>query len=301
MPIVIPGDLPAVEILRKEHIFVMKAHEAVHQDIRPLEIVILNLMPEKETTETQLLRLLSNTPLQIHLTLIKTASYESKNASPEHLKSFYQTFDKIKDKKFDGMIITGAPVEHLDFNDVTYWNELKEIMDYSMTHITSTLHLCWGASAALYHHHGIRKFKIRRKLFGIFEHVKLSDTHPLLRGFDDYFMMPHSRYAIVRKKDVINNPDLELLVESEEAGICILSSKTYKQIFILGHPEYSQETLFGEYYRDLTQDSSAQIPYNYFKEDNPLNGVLMSWKAHGHLLFSNWINYCVYQRTPYHL
>lgn len=301
MPIVIPKTLPASEELRRENIFVMNHQRAIHQDIRPLEIVILNLMPEKEMTETQLLRLLSNTPLQINLTLLKTASYESKNVSSDHLNAFYKTFDEVKDKKFDGLIITGAPVEHLEFEEVDYWDELSEILEYSKTHVTSTLHICWGAQAGLYHHYGIKKFKVKKKIFGIFEHNKLSDIHPLLRGFDDVFEIPHSRYSITREKDIKNHHDLELLATADDAGVTLAVSRDLKQIYMLGHPEYNQESLAGEYYRDLERGLDTQIPSNYFKGDDPKNAVIMKWRSHANLLFSNWINYCVYQITPYQL
>lgn len=301
MPIVIPSTLPASEELRRENIFVMNHQRAIHQDIRPLEIIILNLMPEKERTETQLLRLLSNTPLQINLTLLKTASYKSKNVSHDHMNDFYKTFDEIKHQKFDGMIITGAPVEHLEFEEVDYWQELKDILDFSQAHVTSTLHICWGAQAGLYHHYGIRKYRVRKKIFGIFEHEKLSDTHPILRGFDDIFEMPHSRYSITREKDIKNHPELELLVSSEDAGVTLTVSRDLKQVFISGHPEYNQESLAGEYFRDLEKGLNTQVPERYFKGDDPRNAVIMKWRGHANLLFSNWINYCVYQITPYHL
>ncbi|MBI9012654.1 MAG: homoserine O-succinyltransferase [Clostridiales bacterium] len=301
MPIIIPKTLPASEILRQENIFVMNKKRAEHQDIRPLEIIILNLMPEKVETETQLIRLLSNTPLQVNLTLLKTSSYKSKNVSVEHLNSFYKTFDQIKDLNFDGMIITGAPVEHMAFEEVDYWDELVDIMNYSQKHVTSTLHICWGAQAGLYHHYGIEKFLLNKKIFGIYDHKRLSDTHSLLRGFDTSFKMPHSRYSEIRKNDIIKHEKLELLSYSEEVGVCLVSSKDLKHIFISGHPEYNQESLAGEYFRDLDKGVNISIPKNYFGGDDPKNSVNVSWRGHAHLLFSNWINYCVYQLTPFYL
>jgi len=301
MPIIIPKNLPTSEILRQENIFVMNKNRAEHQDIRPLEIIILNLMPEKVETETQLIRLLSNTPLQVKLTLLKTNSYKSKNVSIEHLDSFYKTFDQIKDQNFDGLIITGAPVEHMAFEEVDYWDELVDIMDFSQKHVTSTLHICWGAQAGLYHHYGIDKFRLNKKVFGIYDHKRLSDTHSLLRGFDASFKMPHSRYTETRKDDILKHPDLELLSYSEEAGVCLVGSKDLKQVFISGHPEYNQESLAGEYFRDLDKGIDINVPKNYFSDDNPRNSVDVNWRSHAHLLFSNWINYCVYQLTPYNL
>jgi len=301
MPIIVPRNLPASEVLRQENIFVMNKDVAEHQDIRPLEIIILNLMPEKVETETQLIRLLSNTPLQIKLTLLKTSSYKSKNVSEAHLNSFYKTFDDIKDLNFDGLIITGAPVEHLDFEAVNYWPELEDIMNFSKEHVTSTLHICWGAQAGLYHHYGIKKYPIKNKRFGIFSLNKLSDTHTILRGFDKEFFMPQSRYTETRKKDIDKHPELELLAYSEEAGVCIVSSKDQKNIFISGHPEYNQESLAGEYFRDLEKGLNTAVPNNYFKNDDPRNAVNVNWRGHAHLLFANWINYSVYQLTPYQL
>lgn len=301
MPIIIPRNLPASEILRQENIFIMNNDRAKHQDIRPLEIIILNLMPEKIETETQLIRLLSNTPLQIKLTLLKTDSYKSKNVSEAHLDSFYKTFDEIKSSNYDGLIITGAPVEHLEFEAVDYWDELVRIMDFGKEHVTSTLHICWGAQAGLYHHYGIKKYPVKHKIFGIFSHEKLIDTHPLLRGFDREFYVPHSRYTRNRKKDIEKHPDLELLAYSQDAGVCLVSSKDYKNVFISGHPEYNQETLAGEYFRDISKGLEIDVPVNYFKNDDPRNAVEVNWRSHAHLFFSNWINYAVYQLTPFNL
>lgn len=298
MPIIIPDTLPAAEVLRQEKIFVMDNERAYHQDIRPLEIIILNLMPEKVMAENQLLRLLSNTPLQIKLTLLKTASYKATNTSEAHLKTFYKTFDQIKSKRFDGLIITGAPVEHLPFEAVGYWDELKEIMTYAKKHVTSTLHLCWGAQAGLYHYYQINKYKVKDKIFGIFKHDVRNENHVLLKGFDSSFMMPHSRYSITRLKDV-NHPDLDLLSYSEEAGVSIVASKDLKHVFVSGHPEYTQETLAGEYFRDLDKGKRVKLPSNYYLDDDVKNAVEVTWRSHANLLFSNWINYCVYQQTPY--
>jgi homoserine O-succinyltransferase len=301
MPIVIPKTLPAAEILRRENIFVMNKSRADHQDIRPLEIIILNLMPEKEETETQLIRLLSNTPLQINLTLLKTASYQPKNVSVDHLDSFYKTFDDVKNNNFDGLIITGAPVEHLTFEKVEYWQELEDIMSFSKTHVTSTFHICWGAQAGLYYHYGINKHALDEKVFGIFEQQKLSDSHVLLRGFDETFKMPHSRYTETLKRDIEKHHELELLAYSEESGVSIVSSRDLKNVFVTGHPEYNQATLASEYFRDIEKGLTIDVPYNYFKNDDPRNAVKVDWRGHAHLLFSNWINYCVYQVTPYDL
>lgn len=301
MPIKIPNDLPASQVLESENIFIMKEERAIHQDIRPLRIGILNLMPTKITTETQLLRLLSNSPLQIDIELIQTASHVSKNTSAEHLLKFYKTFDDIKNSYFDGFIITGAPVEHLAFEDVDYWPELCAIMDWTKTNVYSTWHICWGAQAALYYHYGIQKYPLAQKMFGVFEHQTRNSTHPLMRGFDQYFFAPHSRHTEIKTADVQNNPHLILLADSEEAGFYLAADKTGRQFFATGHSEYDKETLAGEYQRDLDRGLSIDVPKHYYKNDDPANEILYRWRSHASLLFSNWLNYFVYQSTPYDL
>lgn len=300
MPIVIPKKLPAHDILQNENIFIINDLRATTQDIRPLKILILNLMPNKVETETQLLRLLGNTPLQTEITLLKTATYTSKNTSEDHMLSFYKTFDEIKNHTFDGLIITGAPVETLAFENVSYWKELVEIMEYSKENVTSTLHICWGSQAGLYYHYGIEKYETNKKIFGVFEHEILNDKHPLLRGFDDEVFIPHSRHTTVNYNDVKKNKDLETLLYSEEAGVCLVASKDCKQIFISGHVEYDRDTLKNEYLRDLNKGLDIDIPKNYFKKDNSENTPSVKWRSSAYLLFSNWINY-VYQETPYTL
>lgn len=299
MPINIPRQLPAKGTLEKENIFVMDVERAYRQDIRPLNIAILNLMPEKEKTETQLLRLLGNSPLQINVTLLRTSSHQSRNTRAEHLENFYRTFDEIKNQKLDGMIITGAPIEHLEFEDVNYWNELKEIMDYSIDHTTSTLHICWGAQAALYHHYGISKYPLREKMFGVFPHRILINNTRLLRGFDDIYYVPHSRYTAVSRESIEKHPDLDLFTHSEESGVCLVASKDRKQVFLTGHPEYEPTTLKDEYERDLQKGINIQIPKNYFPNDDPTQYPINTWRSHANLLFVNWLNYYVYQETPY--
>ena len=299
MPINIPKQLPAREILEAENIFVMDDERAMTQDIRPLNIVILNLMPQKEKTETHLLRLLGNTPLQVNITFLHTASYESKNVSQLHLKQFYETFANIKDRRFDGMIITGAPVEQMSFEDVHYWEELGEIMEWTKTHVTSVLHICWGAQAALYYHYGIGKFELPKKCTGVFNHRLLDPTVKLVRGFDDQFLAPHSRYTDVSKEQVEMHPDLKLLSVSEEAGPFIVLSKDERFVMITGHLEYDGNTLAEEYERDLKKGLDIEMPQGYFPGDNPNNKPLNRWRSHAHLLFSNWLNYYVYQETPY--
>lgn len=301
MPIKIPNQLPAAEILRKENIFLMEEERATHQDIRELKIAILNLMPIKEETETQLLRLLSNTPLQLELTLIHPASHHSKNTSKDHLISFYTTFEHIRDKKFDGLIITGAPVEQMEFEDVTYWEELKCIMEWSKTHVTSTLHICWGAQAALYYHHGIQKVDLPKKLFGVFTHRKHSNAHQLIRGFDEFFYVPHSRHTGNIKADIDAIDDLIVLADSDQAGVYIACSKDKKQVFVSGHSEYDRYTLRNEYERDVKKGLSIEKPVNYFPGNDPTLEPILMWRSHSNLLFSNWLNYFVYQETPYHL
>ncbi|WP_320046655.1 homoserine O-succinyltransferase [uncultured Ilyobacter sp.] len=301
MPIVIPKKLPAFETLKGENIFVMNKSRAFRQDIRPLKIVILNLMPNKIITETQLLRLLGNTPLQIEITLLKTRTYASKNTSQDHLTSFYKTFEDVKNHTFDGLIITGAPIEHLQFEEVDYWEELKEIMEFSKSNVTSTMHICWGSQAGLYYHYGIPKFPTDKKIFGIFKHKILNLKTKLTRGFDDEFLVPHSRHTTVMRSDIEKVPELEILAESKDAGICLVATRDRKQIFISGHLEYEKDTLKNEYFRDLDKGLSIDIPKNYFKDNNPENDPVVTWRAHAHLLFSNWLNYCVYQETPYFL
>ncbi|EIJ78579.1 homoserine O-succinyltransferase [Bacillus methanolicus PB1] len=299
MPIKIPKLLPAREILEAENIFVMDEDRANRQDIRPLNILILNLMPEKEKTEAQLLRLLGNTPLQVNVTFLKTATHISKNTSALHLEMFYKTFSDIKERKFDGMIITGAPVELLPFEEVDYWEELKEIMDWSVESVTSTLHICWGAQAALYYHFGIGKFELPRKCSGVFRHKVLDRTEKLLRGFDDVFVAPHSRYTDVSIEEIMNSDNIKLLSASDEAGPFIMSANNGKQIMITGHLEYDAETLSQEYRRDIKKGLDIHVPENYFPNDDPSLPPVNRWRSHAHLLFSNWLNYYVYQETPY--
>ncbi len=299
MPIKIPNNLPAKEILNNENVFVMPTNIALKQDIRPLKILILNLMPLKITTETQLLRLLGNTPLQVEVELLHTITHNSKNTPKKHLLKFYKDFDEVKHQKFDGMIITGAPIEHLDFDKITYWEELKKIMDWSKENVTSTLHICWGANAGLYHHYGIKKHILDNKIFGVFPHKVTKANEPLLRGFDDIFFVPHSRYAEIRHDDIKKTSQLEILSESDISGIYIVASKDRRQLFTTGHSEYETYTLKEEYERDIQKGINMKIPHNYFLNDNPNDKPVVSWRAHASLLFSNWLNYYVYQETPY--
>lgn len=299
MPIKIPNDLPAVKTLNDENIFVMTEKRAITQDIRPLKILLLNLMPKKIETETQLSRLLGNSPLQVDLEFIHTKSHQSKNTSAEHLFTFYKTFEDVKDKTFDGMIITGAPVEKLEFEEVEYWNELCEIMEWSKTHVHSTFHICWGAQAALYYHFGINKKPLEKKLFGVFEHKVDYKKSILFRGFDDVFMVPHSRHTTIDAEDIKKVKELKILSTSKEAGVYAVSTKKGKQIFITGHSEYDADTLLNEYNRDVSQGLPIEIPKNYFKNDDPKKNPVVSWRSHANLLYSNWLNYFVYQTTPY--
>ena len=299
MPINIPDDLPAVDTLSAENIFVMTESRAVHQDIRPLRIAIMNLMPTKITTETQLLRLLGNTPLQVDITLLHPKSHESKNTPAEHLERFYYNFDDIRHHKFDGLVITGAPVENLPFTEVDYWQELTEVMEWSRKHVYSTLHICWGAQAGLYYHYGIPKYSLAEKMFGVFEHRKTTGNSKLLRGFDDVFSAPHSRHTGVSAKDIEANPELEILSESLEAGVYIAVSKDGRQIFVTGHSEYDPLTLNQEYERDVKSGLPIKVPKNYFIDDDPQKVPRITWRSHANLLFSNWLNYYVYQETPY--
>lgn len=299
MPIQIPNDLPAAETLHEENIFVMTHSRATTQDIRPLEIVLLNLMPTKIVTETQLSRLLGNTPLQVHLELMHTTSHESKNTPPEHLLNFYKSFDELKDRKFDGMVITGAPVENMDFEEVDYWPELCRIMEWSKTNVHSTLHICWGAQAGLYYHYGIRKHMLPQKLFGVFPHHADYKRSILLRGFDDTFWVPHSRHTTVLRSDIEAVPGLRILASSPDAGVYAVSNKEGRQIFITGHAEYDPETLRTEYFRDKNQGLPIHVPENYFPNDDDTKEPIVRWRGHANLLFSNWLNYFVYQTTPY--
>ena len=299
MPLNISDNLPAVKILEKENIFVMKETRAVHQDIRPLQILIFNLMPVKITTETQILRLLSNTPLQVEITLIYTKMHLSKNTPREHLDSFYKTFDDISIHKYDGLIITGAPIEHLEFEEVDYWEEMVKIMDWADHHVTSTMFICWASQAGLYHHYGIPKYMRNEKMFGVFRHKIYSRTNLLTRGFDDYFLAPHSRYTEVRKEDIEKVNDLEILADSEEAGIYLVATRDLRRIFITGHSEYDPLTLKSEFDRDVAKGLDIRIPENYYLNDDPGQTPIVRWRSHASLLFSNWLNYCVYQVTPY--
>ena len=301
MPIKIPNLLPAAKTLRNENIFVMQETRAVAQDIRPLKILLLNLMPKKIETETQLSRILGNTPLQIELTLIRTTTHVSQNTTEEHLLAFYKTFDDVKDESFDGLIITGAPVELMDFEEVDYWDELCEIMDWSKTHVHSTLHICWGAQAGLYHHFGIKKRMLPQKLFGVFPHKADYARSMLLRGFDDTFYVPHSRYTYVDRADIENTKGLKILASSPKAGVHIVSTEGGRQFFIMGHAEYDALTLDSEYRRDINSGVEIEIPENYYPDDDPSKAPLVTWRAHGNLLYTNWLNYFVYQSTPYDL
>lgn len=299
MPIRVPDKLPATNQLRSENIFVISETKAMHQDIRPLKIAIVNLMPTKITTETQLLRLLSNTPLQLEIDLIQMNSHQSKNTPNEHLAEFYKTFPEIKNSKYDGMIITGAPVENLDFEQVDYWEELKEIMEWSKNHVTSTLHICWAAQAALYYHYNIPKYQIPKKCFGIFKHHVNRKTAKLVRGFDNEFYAPHSRHTTINSEDIDKVSELEILAESDEAGVYIVFSAGGRRIFVTGHAEYDATTLHEEYMRDLSKGLDINVPKNYYPDDDPTKPPVVRWRSHANLLFSNWLNYFVYQITPY--
>ena len=299
MPIKIPNDLPAVKTLAEENIFVMTEKRAITQDIRPLKILLLNLMPTKVATETQFTRLLGNSPLQVELELIHTMSHKAKNVSEDHLLAFYKTFAEVKDNYYDGLIITGAPVEHLEFEDVEYWQELTEIMEWSNTHAHSTLHICWGAQAGLYYHYGIKKHGLSEKLFGVFPHVVEYRRSILFRGFDDVFMVPQSRHTTVDRADIEAVPDLRILASSEECGVYAVSDKRTRRIFVTGHSEYDAETLKNEYVRDVGLGRPISVPKNYFPDDDPERPPRVTWRAHANLLFSNWLNYFVYQTTPY--
>ncbi|MCR5501870.1 MAG: homoserine O-succinyltransferase [Lachnospiraceae bacterium] len=301
MPIKVQRELPARSILENENIFVMDEYRAMHQDIRPLKVLILNLMPVKQDTELQLLRCLSNTPLQVDVTFLNLKSHVSLNTSANHLNKFYVTFDEVENSKFDGMIITGAPVEDISFEEVDYWDEVCAIMDWASNHVTSTLHICWGAQAGFYHYYGINKNLLPQKLFGVYEHRVMNRKVPLVRGFDDVFLAPHSRHTETPTDRIHACKDLTVLAESEDAGVFLAISENGKKIFVTGHPEYDRYTLKNEYFRDLGKGLPIQIPYNYFPEDDPENRPLLQWRSHSNCLYSNWLNYYVYQITPYNV
>ena len=301
MPLIIPKTLPAYDELQQENVFVMHQERAMSQHIRPLRILILNLMPTKIVTETQLARLLANSPLQVQVTFLQTATHSTTHTAPEHMKAFYKTFDEIRNERFDGMIITGAPIEDLDYEAVDYWDELCRIMDYTKENVYSTIHLCWGALAGLYYHFGIPKVHLDKKMFGVFEHRTLEPKHPLVRGFDELFFAPHSRHTTVRNEDILSCPQLTLLASSEEAGAYLIASESGRQFFVTGHSEYDRETLAGEYFRDVNKNLPIEIPRHYFQNDDPKQEILYRWRGHASLLFSNWLNYFVYQTTPYDL
>lgn len=301
MPIRIPDSLPAVTVLKNENIFVMTECRAVHQDIRPLNVLILNLMPTKIVTETQLLRKLSNTPLQIHVELLKTSSHSSQHTDSDHLNSFYTTFNKVRSNRYDGLIITGAPVENLEFGQVDYWDELCAIMEWSKTHVHSTLHICWGAQAGLYYHYGVEKRTLPKKLFGVYDHKVLKPSSPLFRGFDDVFAAPNSRYTEVWEEDIRRIPELELIASGDESGVFLVKSTDSRRFFVMGHPEYDPDTLAREYFRDLDRGEQIAVPKHYFPNDDPTQPPIVRWRAAGQLLYTNWLNYYVYQTTPYDL
>ncbi|HOK98470.1 MAG TPA: homoserine O-succinyltransferase [Bacteroidales bacterium] len=301
MPINVPDRLPAIDVLRQENIFVMTESTAIHQDIRPLRIAVLNLMPIKQTTETQIIRMLSNSPLQIELELVHIASHISKNTPQEHLKTFYKDYREIMQHKYDGFIITGAPIEHLEFEEVDYWKNIQEIMDWTVHNVTSTLFICWAAQAGLYHFYGIPKYKLPAKMFGVFEHVVTDPMLPLVRGFDDVFMAPHSRHTEVRREDIEKIPELQIVAYSREAGVHIVMDRDGRKIFVTGHFEYDPHTLHQEYVRDKNKGMDIDIPQNYFLNDDPSQRPVVTWRSHANLFFSNWLNYYVYQSTPYNI
>ena len=301
MPIKVQNALPAKEILENENIFVMDENRAMHQDIRPLQVCILNLMPVKQDTELQLLRALSNTPLHVEVTFMKMNSHISLNTPIQHLNRFYNTFDELKEHKFDGMIITGAPVEQIPFEEVDYWMELCEIMDWTKTHVTSTFHICWGAQAGLYYHYGLKKVLLPKKLFGVYRHKVMNRKNPLVRGFDDYFLIPHSRHTAVLSEDIHQCKELTVLAESDEAGVLLCMSEGGKEIYVMGHPEYDRYTLHKEYVRDKEKGLPIEVPKNYYPDDDDTQKPSLEWRAHCNILYSNWLNYFVYQITPYEL
>ena len=301
MPIKVQNALPAKEILENENIFVMDENRAMHQDIRPLQVCILNLMPVKQDTELQLLRALSNTPLHVEVTFMKMNSHISLNTPIQHLNRFYNTFNELKERKFDGMIITGAPVEQIPFEEVDYWAELCEIMDWTKTHVTSTFHICWGAQAGLYYHYGLKKVLLPKKLFGVYRHKVMNRKNPLVRGFDDYFLIPHSRHTAVLSEDIHQCKELTVLAESDEAGVLLCMSEGGKEIYVMGHPEYDRYTLHKEYVRDKEKGLPIEVPKNYYPDDDDTQKPSLEWRAHCNILYSNWLNYFVYQITPYEL
>jgi len=301
MPVKIPASLPARATLEGENVFVMGEERAARQDIRPMRVAILNLMPTKIATETQLLRLIGNTPLQVDVTLLRTSSHESRHTSADHLLEHYRTLDEVRGQKFDGLIVTGAPIEHLPFESVDYWPELTRIFDWAATDVVSSFFICWGAQAALYHHYGIRKHALPRKLFGVFEHRTLAPRERLLRGFDDTFLAPHSRHTEVRREEIERVPGLSILADSEQAGVYLVSSADGRQVFVTGHSEYDPTTLQGEYQRDLAQGAPIEVPRNYYPDDDPSRPPQVRWRGHANLLYANWLNYHVYQVTPYDL
>ena len=299
MPLRVPDQLPAIDLLKRENIFVMDRTRAHSQDIRPLKIVVLNLMPIKITTETDLVRILSNTPLQLDITFMKIKSHTSKNTPIEHMMMFYKDFEVLRDKNFDGMIITGAPLEMMEYQEVTYWGEIEEIFAWAKTHVTSTLYICWAAQAGLYYHYGIQKYPLPTKKFGIFAQTPLRPDEPIFRGFDDVFMMPHSRHTEIRREDILNHPDLVALADSEESGMSIVMAREGREFFVTGHLEYAPNTLDSEYRRDIGKRADVEMPVNYYKDDNPENPPLVTWRSAADLFYHNWINYYVYQKTPY--
>ncbi len=301
MPVKIPRDLPARRVLESENVFVMTEHRAGHQDIRPLRIAVVNLMPTKVNTETQLLRLLGSTPLQVEITLLHMGSHESRNTSEQHLEAFYATFDQVRDRKFDGLVITGAPIELLEFEEVDYWDELCRLMDWSLEHVFSTLYVCWGAQAGLYHHYGVKKYPVGEKVFGVFEHRVLAPRHRVLSGFDEVFPAPHSRHTEVRAADIEAADGLELLAVSDEAGVYLAASTDGRRLFVTGHPEYDRDTLASEYRRDVDRGLPIAPPRHYFPDDDPSLPPRTTWRSHAFLLYANWLNHCVYQRTPFDL
>jgi len=301
MPVRIPTGLPARKTLESENIFIMPEERAAHQDIRPLRIAVVNLMPTKIVTETQLLRLLGNTPLQIDIVFVRMGSHESRNTPIEHLDAFYEPFDQVLHERFDGLVITGAPVETIPFEEVDYWPELARLMDWSSTNVWSTLHICWGAQAGLYHHYGIKKYDLPEKMFGLYRHRVLAPREPILRGFDEVFFAPHSRYTELREAEIARTPGLKLLAVSEEAGVYMAASDDGRRVFVTGHPEYDRLTLKAEYDRDIAKGMKIRVPANYYPDDDPSREPLVTWRAHAHLLYANWLNYHVYQATPFDL
>ena len=301
MPLRLPDGLPAIDFLKEENIFVLGNERANSQDIRPLRIAILNLMPLKITTETDLVRLLSNSPLQLDIHLMKVKAHTSKNTPIEHMQAFYRDFEEMKSEKFDGMIITGAPVEHLDYSEVNYWQEITEIFDWVRTHVTSVMYICWAAQAGLYYHYGVPKYPLPSKMFGIFPQVPSDSRLPIFRGFDDVFYMPHSRHTEIKREDVLKVPELSIIAESEQSGVSMVMARNGREIFVTGHSEYSPNTLDTEYRRDLAKGLPIDMPVNYYRNDDPDQGPLVTWRGHGNLLFTNWLNYYVYQETPYNI